>query len=65
MRHPVFHDKSKHIKIRYHYIRDMVHKGEVRLQYVAIDDKVLDVLEKSLSRMKFKYFKENLNVFPL
>jgi hypothetical protein len=27
----VFHDKSKHIKIRYHYIRDMVQKGAVKL----------------------------------
>ena len=28
---PVFHDKSKHIEIRYHYIRDMVHRGVVKL----------------------------------
>jgi uncharacterized protein (DUF488 family) len=35
---PMFHDKSKHIEIRYHYIRDMVQKGAVRLQYVAIDE---------------------------
>ena len=26
----VFHDKSKHIKIRYHYIRDMAQRGIVR-----------------------------------
>ena len=25
----VFHDKSKHIKIKYHYIKDMVHRGAV------------------------------------
>jgi hypothetical protein len=31
----VFHDKSKHIEIRYHYIRDIVQKGAVKLQYVA------------------------------
>jgi hypothetical protein len=27
----MFHDKSKHIKIGYHYIIDMVHKGAVKL----------------------------------
>ena len=32
---PVFHDKSKHIEIKYHYIRDMVQRGAVNLQYVA------------------------------
>ena len=29
---PVFHDKLNHIKIKYHYIRDMVQRGEVKLQ---------------------------------
>ena len=28
---PVFHEKSKHIEIKYHYIRDMVQRGEVKL----------------------------------
>ena len=31
----VFHDKLKHIEIKYHYIRDMVQRGAVKLQYVA------------------------------
>ena len=35
---PVFHDKSKHIDIKYHYIMDMVQRGVVKLQYVAIDE---------------------------
>ena len=34
----VFHDNSTHIKIKYNYIRDMVHRGEVKLQYVAMDE---------------------------
>ena len=33
-----FHDKSKHINTKYHYNRDMVEKGVVKLQYVAIDE---------------------------
>jgi hypothetical protein len=35
MENLVFHDKSKHIEIRYHYIRDMVQRGAVKLQYVG------------------------------
>ena len=31
----VFHDKSKNIEIKYHYIRDMVQRGVVKLQYVC------------------------------
>jgi hypothetical protein len=34
----VFHDRSKHIEIKYHFIRDMVQKGAVKLQYISIDD---------------------------
>ena len=46
---PVFHDKSKHIKIKYHYIRDMVQRGAVKLQYVATEEQIADVLTKPLA----------------
>jgi hypothetical protein len=45
---PVFHDKSKHIEIRYRYIRDMVQRGSIKLHYVGTDRQVADVLTKPL-----------------
>ena len=54
---PVFHDKSKHIKIKYHYIKDMVQRGAVKLQYIMIDDQIFDVLLNPLDRVKFEYFR--------
>ena len=33
----VFHDKLKHIKVKFHYIKDMVHRGAVKLQYIEMD----------------------------
>ena len=59
---PVFHDKSKHIKIKNHYIRDMLQRGSLKVQYVAIDEQVADVLTKPLARVKFEYFREKLGV---
>jgi hypothetical protein len=59
---PVFHDKSKHIEIKYHYIRDMVQKGVVKLQYIATDEQIADVLTKPLSKIKFEYFRDKLGV---
>jgi hypothetical protein len=53
---PVFHDKSKHIEIQYHYIRDMAQRGAIKLQYVGIDEQVVDVLTKPLSCVKFEHF---------
>ena len=52
----------KHIKIKYHYIRDMVQRGAVKLQYVAMEEQIVDVLMKSLARVKFAYFREKLGV---
>ena len=58
----VFHDKSKHIKIKYHYIKDMVLRGAMKLQYFAMDENIADMLTNSLSRVKFEYFREKLGV---
>ena len=58
----VFHDKSNHIEIKYHYIRDMVQRGAVKFQYVATEEQIADVLMKPLDRMKFEYFMEKLSV---
>ena len=59
---PVFHDKTKHIEIRYHYIHDMVQKGAVELQYVPTDYQTADVLTKPLLKTKFQYFHRRLGV---
>ena len=61
-KNPVFHDRSKHIEIKYHYIRDMVQRGAVKLQYVATEEQIADVLMNPLARLKFKYFRERLGV---
>ena len=59
---PEFHDKMKHIEIRYHYIHDMVRKGAVELQYVLTDDKTANILTKPLLRTKLEYFRRRLGV---
>ena len=58
----MFHEKSNQIEIRYFYIRDMVQKGVIKLQYVNTDEQVVDVLTKPLSRVKFEYFHDKLGV---
>ena len=61
----MFHDKSKHINIKYHYIRDMVQRGVVKLQYVAMNEQIADVLMKPLAIVKFEYFREKLGVHQI
>jgi hypothetical protein len=59
---PVFHDRSKHIEIRYHFIRDMVQRGALKLQYISTDEQVVDVMTKPLSRVKFEHFRDKLGI---
>ena len=38
LENPMFHGKLNHIEIKYHYIRDMVQRGAVKLHYVATEE---------------------------
>ena len=40
----------------------MVQNGAIQLQYVSMDEQVVDVLTKPLSRVKFEYFRDKLGV---
>jgi hypothetical protein len=59
---PVFHDRSKHIEIRYHFIRDQVQRGAVQLQYIPTDDQVADILTKALPRGKHVFFRDKMGL---
>lgn len=49
---PVYHKRSKHIDIRFHHIRDLVHKQEIRLEHCPTANMVADVMTKNLSKTK-------------
>lgn len=56
LENPIFHDRSKHIDINYHYIRDMVQQGAIRLQHISTDEQVANILTKLLWKVKFLTF---------
>ena len=58
----MFHERSKHIEIRYHFIRDYVQRGAVEIQYISTDEQVADILTKSLERGKHIHFRDKLGV---
>jgi hypothetical protein len=51
---PVFHNKSKHIEIKYHYIKDMVQRKEVHVQYLPTHEQIADIFTKPLAKTKFE-----------
>jgi hypothetical protein len=44
---PIFHDRSKHIEIQYHFIRYYVQRGVVELHYISTDEQIADIERSS------------------
>jgi len=54
------HERSKHIAVKYHFIREKVESDEINLRYVETQLMVADVFTKALGRQKFEYFRERM-----
>jgi hypothetical protein len=63
--HPVFHEKSKHIEIKYYFIQDKVQEGDIKLEYIPTNEQTTDILTKPLSRIKFTYFREKMGIVEI
>ena len=59
---PTFHSRTKHIDIRYHYIRGLVSTGEITLKSCDTNDQIADIFTKSLSQAKHEFFIGQLGV---
>ena len=57
-----FHVRTKHIDLRYHFIREAVEDGKIQVKYVLMDDNVSDIFTKPLPRPKFTKFVESLGL---
>jgi len=51
---PVAHSRTKHIEVRYHYIRQLVAYGKTTLAYLPTEDMLADILTKPLSNTAFQ-----------
>ena len=50
---PVFHKRSKHVDIKYHFIRELVENRTLQIQYVSTKDNIADIFTKPLSFSSF------------
>ena len=51
-KNPEHHSRTMHIDVMYHWLREKVEKGLLKLRFVPTEDMVADVLTKDLARMK-------------
>ena len=57
-----FHSQTKHIDIRYHYIRESVENKKISVSYIPTQDNVADIFTKALPRPKFQQLVELLGL---
>ncbi|MCO5553249.1 hypothetical protein L7F22_006770 [Adiantum nelumboides] len=61
-RNPVFHARTKHIEVHYHYVRERLSAGEISLAYVPTQNNLVDLFTKALSRENLEAFRKDLGL---
>jgi hypothetical protein len=59
---PVFHARTKHIDIHFHFIRQTITGRDLQLVYCPTDYMVADIMTKPLGRVKFVEFRKSMGV---
>ena len=59
---PIFHSRMKHVAIDFHFIRDQVQSGSLRVAHVSSKDQLADALTKPLPRSTFQTLKYKIGL---
>ena len=61
-KNPVFHGRTKHIKIRFHFIREVQQSNEVLIVHCSSENQLVDIFTKSLPKERFDDLRQRIGV---
>lgn len=64
VKNPEFHKRTKHIDVRYHFIREKFNDGLFKLEHVSTDEMVADIFTKALPKIRFEYLRTMMRITP-
>ena len=64
-KNPVYHDRSKHIDTRYHFIRECIEQGKVEVDHVRTEEQLADIFTKALGRVRFLELRQALGIMKV
>ena len=62
-KNPKHHDRTKHIDVSHHFVRERVASNEIAIVYCPTDEMTADVMTKGLGAVKYRKFRDGLGVF--
>ena len=65
VKNPEFHERTKHIDVKYHYIRDQYQRKEISVHYVNTKEQIADIFTKPLAAADHQKFKYALGVIEV
>ena len=62
IKNPVHHDRTKHIDVKYHYVRECAEGGLIDVQFIGTAEQLGDILTKALGRLKYEELKSKIGL---